>query len=90
MHASDLLHCCPTRDPGEDRNQLARLRGFAGLEGVRSLFINEMDEKVFTTSGGVGDRDGSDFGRRLGRQLELELVDQELEFRFRLGVAGQQ
>ena len=28
---------------------LARLRGFAVFTGVRSLFINELDEKVFTT-----------------------------------------
>ena len=33
---------------------------------------------------------GGDFGRLLGRQLELELLDQELECRLRLGVAGQQ
>ena len=32
---------------------------------------------------------GSDPGRRLGRQLQLELVDQELQFGLRLGVAGQ-
>jgi hypothetical protein len=56
---------------------LARLRGFAHFEGVCSLFINEMDEKVFTTSGGAGDGGGGDFGRRLGRQLQLELLDQE-------------
>jgi hypothetical protein len=68
---------------------LACLRGFADFEGARSLFINEMDEKVFTTSGDAGDCGGSDPGRRLGRQLQLELLDQELEFRLRLGVAGQ-
>jgi hypothetical protein len=49
-----------------------------------------MDEKVFTTSSGAGDGSGGDSGRRLGRQLELELLDQELEFRLGLGVAGQQ
>ena len=49
-----------------------------------------MDEKVFTTSGGAGDGGGGDFGRRLGRQLGLELPDQKLEFRLGLGVAGQQ
>ena len=49
-----------------------------------------MDEKVFTTSGGVGDGGGGDFGRRLRRQLQLELLDQQLEFRLGLGVAGQQ
>jgi hypothetical protein len=31
------------------------------------LFINELDEKVFTTSGGVGE--GGDLGRWLRRQL---------------------
>jgi chromosome partitioning protein len=45
--------------------------------------------KVFTTSGGAGDGGGGDFGRWLGRQLELELPDQKLKFRLRLGVAGQ-
>jgi hypothetical protein len=38
------------------------------------LFINELDEKVFTTSGGAGDGGGGDFRRWLGRQLELELA----------------
>ena len=60
------------------------------FEGIRSLFINELDEKVFTTSGGVGDGGGCDFGWWLGRQLELELPDQKLEFRLGLGVTGQQ
>ena len=69
--------------------RLARLRGFADFEGVRSLFINEIDEKVFTTSGGAGDGGSGDFGRWLGRQFEPELLDQQLEFRFGLGVAGQ-
>jgi hypothetical protein len=32
---------------------------------------------------------GGNPGRWLGRQLELELVDQELQLGFRLGVAGQ-
>ena len=68
---------------------LPRLRGLADFKGVRSLFINEMDEKVFTTSGGVGDRGGSDFRQRLRRQLQPELLDQQLEFRLRLGVPGQ-
>ena len=72
------------------RNALTRLRGFAHFEGVCSLFINEMDEKVFTTSGGAGDGGGGDFGRRLRRQLQLELLDQQLEFRLGLGVTGQQ
>ena len=54
------------------------------------MFINELDEKVFTTSGGAGDGGGGDFGRRPGRQLQLELLEQELEFRLGLGVAGQQ
>lgn len=70
--------------------RLARLRGFARFEGVCSLLINEMAEKVFTTSGGAIDGGGGDFGWRLGRQLQLELADQELEFRLGLGVAGQQ
>ena len=67
---------------------LTRLRGFADFEGACSLFFNELDEKVFTTSGGAGDRGGGDFERRLGWQLELKLLDQQLEFRLRLGVAG--
>jgi hypothetical protein len=54
------------------------------------LFINALAEKVFTTSGGASDSGGGDFGRWLGRQLKLELADQELEFRLGLGVAGQQ
>jgi hypothetical protein len=37
---------------------LARLRGFADFAAVHSLLINEMDERVLTTSGGVGDRGG--------------------------------
>jgi hypothetical protein len=69
---------------------LARLRGFADFEGVCSLFIKELDENVFTTSGVVGDGYGGDFGGRLRRQLQLELLDQELEFRFGLSIAGQQ
>ena len=32
---------------------------------------------------------GGDPGRWLGRQLELELVDQQLQLGFRLGVAGE-
>jgi len=46
---------------------LARLRGFADFKEVRSLFINEIDGKVFTTSGGEDDGGGGDSGRRLGR-----------------------
>ena len=69
---------------------LARLRGFADFEGVHSLTINELDEKVFTTSGCVGGGRGGDFRRWLGRQLEFQVLDQELEFRLGLGVAGQQ
>ena len=53
------------------------------------MFINEIDENVFTTSDGVGDGGSGDFGRWLRRQLELEALDQELEFRLGLGVAGQ-
>jgi hypothetical protein len=76
---------------GRTHRVLARLRGFAHVEGVRSLFINEMDEKIFTTSGGAGDGGGGgDFGRRLRRQLQLGLLDQQLEFRLGLGVAGEQ
>jgi hypothetical protein len=74
------------RDKTQNHVRLARLRGFADFQGVRSLFINEIDEKVFTTSGSVGDGDGGDFGRRLGRQLEPELPDQKLKFRLGLGV----
>ena len=69
---------------------LPRLRGFARSEGVHSLFINELDEKVFTTLGDAGNGGGGDFGRWLIRQLELELPDQKLGFRLGLGVAGQQ
>ncbi len=54
------------------------------------MVFNELGEKVFTTSGGAGDGGDGDFWRWLGRELELELVDQKLEFRFGLGVAGQQ
>jgi hypothetical protein len=76
---------------GRTHGVLARLRRFAHFEGVRSLFINEMDEKIFTTSGGAGDGGGGgDFGRRLRRQLQLALLDQQLEFRLGLGVAGEQ
>jgi hypothetical protein len=53
------------------------------------LFINELDEKVFTTSGGAVDGGGGDSEGRLEWQLELELPDQKLEFRLGLGVAGQ-
>ena len=38
----------------------------------------------------AGDGGGGDAGWWLWWQLELELLDQELEFRLRLGVAGQQ
>jgi hypothetical protein len=48
-----------------------------------------LDEKVFTTSGGVGERRGGDFRRGLRRQLQPELLDQKLEFALRLGVSGQ-
>ncbi|HTC08864.1 MAG TPA: hypothetical protein VK726_08805, partial [Acetobacteraceae bacterium] len=47
---------------------LTRLRGFARFEGACSLFINALDEKVFTTSGGASDSGGGDFGRWLGWQ----------------------
>jgi hypothetical protein len=67
---------------------LARLRGFADFEGVRALFINALAEKVFTTSDGVSERDGGDFRRRLGRQLQPELMDQQLEFALGLGISG--
>jgi hypothetical protein len=40
--------------------------------------------------GDAGDSGSGDFGRRLGRQLQLELLDLELEFPLGLGVAGQQ
>jgi hypothetical protein len=68
---------------------LARLRGFAVFQGVCSLFINELDEKVFTTSGSAGDGDRGNFGWWLRRQLKLELADEKLEFRLGLGVASQ-
>ena len=54
------------------------------------MSINELAEKIFTTSCGLGDGCGGDFGWWLGRLLELELSDQKVEFRLRLGVAGQQ
>jgi hypothetical protein len=69
---------------------LTRLRGFAVFKGIGSWFINELAKKVCPTSGGAGDGGGGDFGRRLIRQLELEVPDQKLKFRLGLGVAGQQ
>ena len=53
------------------------------------MFINALDEKVFTTSGDVSERGGGDFQRGLRRQLQPELLDQKLEFALRLGVPGQ-
>ena len=53
------------------------------------MFINALAEKVFTTSDGVSERDGGDFRRRLGRQLQPELMDQQLEFALGLGISGQ-
>ncbi|HTC11072.1 MAG TPA: hypothetical protein VK726_20080, partial [Acetobacteraceae bacterium] len=43
----------PMWERAGNRGQLARLRGFARFEGACSLFINVLDEKVFTTSGGA-------------------------------------
>src|SRR5205085_10980003 len=57
--------------------------------GSRPLTINGVGQKVFTTSGGLGERGRGDSGRGLGRQLELEAADQEVELGFRLGVSGQ-
>ena len=54
------------------------------------MLINELYGKVFTTSGGLGDGDDGDSGWWLGRQLKLELLDQELELGLGLGVASQQ
>ena len=45
--------------------------------------------KVGTTEGCLGGLNRDDFGGRLGRQLELELVEQKLEFVLGLGVAGE-
>ena len=53
------------------------------------MFINALTEKVFTTSDGVSERGGGDFRRRLGRQLQPELLDQQLEFALGLGISGQ-
>src|SRR6185437_16222609 len=66
-HGQTLRHFCTFavavgRCPGSAA-PLARLRGFAVFSGVRSLFINELAEKVFTTSGGAGNSGGSDPGR---------------------------
>ena len=47
---------------------------------ARPLSINGLAEKVFTTAGGLGDGGGGDARWWLRWQLELELVDQELEF----------
>jgi len=77
-----------SRPVRQHQGELAHFRGFDGFRGARSLLINELDEKVFTTSGGVDDG-GGNFGWWLGRQLELELPDQKLEFRLGLGVSGQ-
>lgn len=52
--------------------------------------INGLDEKVFTTASGLGKCGGGNFGRWLRRQAELELADQELEFRFGVGISGEQ
>jgi len=46
---------------------LARLCGFAVFSRVCSLFINELAEKVFTTSGDAVDGGGRDPGRWLWR-----------------------
>jgi hypothetical protein len=37
----------------------------------------------------LGSSGGGDFGWRLGRQAEFELVDQQLQLGFGLGVSGQ-
>ncbi len=64
----------PSATPYWDR-LLAGLRGLADFAWVCSLFINERDEKIFTTSAGAGDGGRGDWGRR----LEPELLDQALE-----------
>jgi hypothetical protein len=45
---------------------LTRLRGFAVFQGVRSLFINKLDEKVFTTAGGCYFASGTDYAPLVG------------------------
>jgi hypothetical protein len=73
----------------ESIGTLTRLRGFAHFEEVHALFINALDEKIFTTSGGVSECGCGDFRRGLRQQLQPELPDQKLEFALGLGVAGQ-
>jgi hypothetical protein len=48
------------------RISLTRLRGFAVFQGVRSLFINKLDEKVFTTAGGCYFASGTDYAPLVG------------------------
>ena len=66
---------------------LSPIRGSADFEGVLALFINALDEEVFTTSGGASERGGCDFWRRLRRQLQPELLDQQSELALGLGVS---
>src|SRR5882757_6881418 len=40
---------------------LTRLRGLADFEEICALFINALEEKVFTTSGGAGECGRGDF-----------------------------
>jgi hypothetical protein len=65
------------------------LRGFVDSDDVLALYIKALSEKVFTTSDGVSERGCGDFRRRMRRQLQPELGDQQQEFALGLGVAGQ-
>jgi hypothetical protein len=64
-----------------------RIRGF---QGGCSLFINELDAKVFTTSGGAGDSGGGDFGGGWGGNWSLGCRIRSWSSCSGWGVAGQQ
>ena len=69
---------------------LARLRGLGHFLRTRVKEINALTEKVFTTGRcWAGQRGGGDFGRRLGRQVELHAVDEQAQFGLGLGVTGE-
>ena len=73
---------------GKVSGSLACLREFPILSGsAHRLSMRSTKSLCYS---GVGDGGGGYFGRCLARQLESGLLDQELEFRLRLCVAGQQ